>query len=149
MESILRAAGVYFALCLLFRLAGKRTLAQFTPFDAILLLIISETVQSALIGEDHSITNATIMVMTLVGIDVVLSYLKVYFKKADEILDGKPVVLMDSQGLRLDAMNAERVDVEDILSAARCHRGLTRLDEIEVAILEQNGQISIVPHRKT
>ncbi|MFX4689755.1 hypothetical protein ABTB16_20325, partial [Acinetobacter baumannii] len=67
MDSVLRALVVYAFLLIVFRIAGKRTLAQATNFELVLLLIISETVQEALVDQDHSVTNAFLLVVTLVG----------------------------------------------------------------------------------
>ena len=77
MESVLGATTIYLFLLLLFRLSGKRTLAEVTPFDLILLLIISEATQSALVGSDDSLTNAMLLVATLVGLNVLMSEIKV------------------------------------------------------------------------
>ena len=70
MESVIRAAAVYLFLLLVFRLAGQRTLAQITTFDLVLLLIISEAIQQALIGNDNSMINAALVVLTLAGLNV-------------------------------------------------------------------------------
>ena len=76
MEPILRGAATYAFVWLVFRAAGRRTLAQITTFDAVLLLIISETTQSALTDDDNSMTHAFLLIITMVGLDVVLSHLK-------------------------------------------------------------------------
>ena len=76
MESVIRPALVYLVLLLLLRLTGKRTLAQITSFDFVLLLIISEATQQALIGEDNSMINGAIVVATLIGLNIVMSLLK-------------------------------------------------------------------------
>ena len=76
MDSVLRASAVYFGLLIIMRLAGKRSLAQITTFDFVLLLIIGEATQNALLGQDFSMTNALIVIVTLVGIDIGLSLLK-------------------------------------------------------------------------
>jgi len=73
MDSILRAAGMYVALMLLFRVAGRRSLADLTTFDFVLLLIIGEATQQALLGDDFSFTNATLVIATLIVLDVGLS----------------------------------------------------------------------------
>lgn len=76
MDSILRAAGMYIALMLLFRVAGRRSLADLTTFDFVLLLIIGEATQQALLGEDFSFTNAMLVIATLIVLDVGLSLAK-------------------------------------------------------------------------
>ena len=76
MDAVTRGAAVYLMLLVIFRLAGRRTLAQMTSFDFILLLIISEAAQNAMIGDDFSLTNGALVIMTLVGLDVMLSQVK-------------------------------------------------------------------------
>ncbi len=76
MESVVRGALVYVVLLVLFRISGKRSLAQITTFDFVLLLIVSEAIQQAMIATDNSMTNAFLLVATLLGIDVALSLVK-------------------------------------------------------------------------
>jgi uncharacterized membrane protein YcaP (DUF421 family) len=146
MESVIRAAAVYIFLLLVFRLAGQRTLAQITTFDLVLLLIISEAIQQALIGNDNSMINAALVVLTLAGLNVSLSILKQRSKAAEKVLEDVPLVLVAEGRLLTDRMDKVRVDEDDILEAARSHHGLERLDQIRFAVLERSGDISIVPH---
>jgi len=145
MESVFRALVVYFFLFIVFRVAGKRTLSEATAFDLVLLLIISETTQQAMVDSDHSMTNCAILVLTLVSADLILSYLKTWFPPLDAILDGTAVILMRDGRLIEERMNAERINSDDILEAAREQQGLDRLDQVKLAVLERSGQISIVP----
>ena len=145
MDSILRGAVVYVFVWLILRVAGKRTLTEATTFDLVLLLIISETTQQAMIDSDHSITNAFLLIVTLVGIDVATSLWKQRSKSFQRVMDGVPLVMLaDGQPLR-DVMNKVRVDVTDILVSARQAHGLERLDQIKYAVLERSGGISIIP----
>ena len=89
MDSVARGAAVYLLLLLIFRLAGRRTLAQMTSFDFVLLLIISEAAQNAMIGDDFSVTNGALFVLTLVGLDVLLSQVKRWWPAAERWLDGQ------------------------------------------------------------
>ena len=145
MESVIRPALVYLFLLLLLRLTGKRTLAQITSFDFVLLLIISEATQQALIGEDNSMINSAIVVATLIGLNIVMSLLKQRSKWFDRLLDDIPLVIVaDGQPLK-DRMDKARVDEDDVLDAARENHGLERMDQVRHAILERDGQISIIP----
>ena len=94
MESVIRAAVIYFMLLVVFRLAGNRSIAQLTAFDFVLLLIISESIQQAMITNDFSLTNGLLLVITLVGIDILLSLWKQRSPRVEKILDGVPVVVM-------------------------------------------------------
>jgi uncharacterized membrane protein YcaP (DUF421 family) len=147
MESILRGAATYLLVWLIFRLAGKRSLAQITTFDAVLLLIISETTQAALIDNDNSLTNSILLILTMVGLDVVFSYVKHWFPTVEKIMDGEPLILLNDKGLRQEALDYERVDEADILNAARQLRGLSNMEQIQYAVLEQTGDITVVPKR--
>jgi uncharacterized membrane protein YcaP (DUF421 family) len=145
MESVIRPALVYVVVLLLLRLTGKRTLAQITSFDFVLLLIISEATQQALIGEDNSMINAAIVVATLIGLNIVMSLLKQRYKWVDRMLDDIPLVIVADGKPLTDRMQKARVDEDDVLDAARESCGLERMDQIRHAILERDGQISIIP----
>ena len=140
MDSVLRALVVYVVLLLLFRIAGKRALAEITTFDFVLLLIIGESTQQALIGSDFSITNACMLIATLLGLEIGLSWLPLLVPPLGRALDSHPVVLLEHGRLLEDRMRRERVNQEDILAAAREQRGLTRLEQIAYAVLERDGQ---------
>jgi len=146
MDSVLRGLLVYTFLLIVFRISGKRTLSQATSFDLVLLLIISETTQEAMVDNDHSITNGFLLIATLVGTSILLAALKQHFPKLELLLDGQPVLVVNKGRLLHDVMNKTHVDEEDILSAARSLHGLERLDQIKYAILERDGNISIVPN---
>jgi uncharacterized membrane protein YcaP (DUF421 family) len=146
-EQILRALFVYAFLLVLFRLMGKRSLGQITSFDLVLLVIISETTQGALVGEDASVTTMVLLVVTLVGVDLLLSLVKPVLPNVEKWIEGVPLVILE-RGVPLeDRMRKARVDMADILTAAREKQGLRALEEIEYAVLERNGNISIIPRQ--
>ena len=145
MESVLRAACVYVFLMLVFRIAGKRALHEITTFDFVLLLIIGESTQQALIGDDFSVTNAFILITTLLGLEILLSWLPLIVPPLGRALDSHPLVLLEHGRPLKQRMHRERVSEEDILSAAREQRGLTRLEQIAYAVLERDGRISVMP----
>lgn len=145
MESVIRGLVVYVFLLLIFRIAGKRTLSENTNFDLVLLLIISETTQQAMVDNDHSITNGFLLIMTLIGAGIGLSLLKQRFPTLEKWLDGTPLVIIENGKVLRDRMDKTRVEEADILEAARALRGLERLDQIKYAIVERNGDITIVP----
>lgn len=145
MDAIVRAIVVYGLVWALFRVSGKRTLSEATTFDFVLLLIIAETTQQALLGEDYSITNGFLLVTTLIGIDIALSLVKRRFPRFDKVMDGQPVIIVENGRPLEDRMRQARVDEADILEAARRLQGLERMEQIKYAVLEQSGGISIVP----
>ncbi len=148
MESILRAVSVYITLLLLFRIAGKRTLAQITTFDLVLTLIISEALQEALVDTDNSLTNAFILIVTLIGLDILLSVVKQHVPSLARVMDGCPVVVVRDGKLEGHAMEMERVDQDEVLTAARDAHGLARFDQIRHAVVEENGHITVVPKKQ-
>jgi uncharacterized membrane protein YcaP (DUF421 family) len=147
MESVIRALAIYGVLLVLVRITGKRSLGQITTFDFILLLIISEAIQNGMVGSSYSITNALVLVTTLVLVDVVLSLLKRRSPRIEKYLDGTPLVIVEQGRLLRDRMDKARVDEGDVLNAAR-HEGLERLAQVKYAVLERNGEISIIPWRE-
>jgi uncharacterized membrane protein YcaP (DUF421 family) len=146
--SVFRAAAVYAFLLLLFRVTGKRSLAQITVFDFVLLLIIGEATQQALLGNDSSMITAFVVIGTLMLLELGLTLVKGWVPKLDPLLDSTPLVIIENGKLLDDRMGKERVDVNDILAAARERHGLERLDQIKFAVLERNGGISIIPREK-
>ena len=145
MDPIARGAAVYIMLLVIFRLAGRRTLAQMTSFDFILLLIISEATQNAMIGDDFSVTNGALVVLTLIGLDVLLSHVKRWSPAAELWLDGNPTIIVEQGRPKYEIMTRARVDEKDVLAAARETQGLERMDQIKYAVLETSGGISIIP----
>jgi len=147
MEAVIRGAVMYFFLLVVFRLSGKRTLAQITTFDFILLLIVSEATQNALVGNNTSLTHAFLLILTLVGIDIALSLLKRRWPSLDRWIEGRPLVIAENGRPLEENMRYARVDEADVLTAARERQGLLTMDQIGLAVLERNGQISIVPNQ--
>ncbi|HET9863852.1 MAG TPA: YetF domain-containing protein [Steroidobacteraceae bacterium] len=145
MEAIIKAVAVYVGLLILFRLSGKRTLAEVSPFDLVLLLIISEAVQQALVDSDNSMTHGFLLVTTLVALNVLMSEIKLRFKAAERVLDGTPLLIVANGRPIPEHMRKERVDVADVLDTARETQGLESLEQIRFAVLERNGKISIIP----
>lgn len=147
MESVIRGAAVYFVLLVILRLSGRRTLTQMTPFDLVLLLIVAETTQQALLGNDFSLTNSVILIVVLFTLDIGLSYIKMWFPKVGLVLDGSPTVLVSQGQPDFDRIRKARVTLDDILVAGREQHGLERFDQIRFAVLEADGALSIVPEK--
>lgn len=146
MDSVLRGIIIYFFILIIFRLSGKRSLAQITSFDFVLLLIISETTQQALLGKDFSMTNAAVLIVTLMGMDIGLSLLKQRSRRIEKLMDSVPLVIVENGKPLKDRMDKARVDEEDVLTAARELQGLERMEQVKYAVLERSGGISIVPY---
>jgi uncharacterized membrane protein YcaP (DUF421 family) len=145
MNPVIRGLAVYLFVYIIFRILGKRSLAEITTFDFVLLLIISETTTDALIGEDYSLIACFVMVSTLVGVDYLLALLKEKSKWFQVVSEGAPLVLVDMGKPLSKRMKKCKVDEDDVLEAARLLHGLERMDQVKYAVLERDGSISIIP----
>jgi uncharacterized membrane protein YcaP (DUF421 family) len=144
MDAVVRGLAIYFVLLFIIRLSGRRTLAQMTPFDLVIVLVISETTQQAMLGDDFSITNAIILILTLFTTDIGLSYLKRRWPRAGHAIDGVPTILVVDGIYDSSALRGCRLDREDVMEAARSQEGIESVKEIKFAILEVSGAISII-----
>lgn len=145
MNPVIRGLAVYLFVYVIFRILGKRSLAEITTFDFVLLLIISEATTDALIGEDYSLTACFIMVATLVGTDFLFSLMKEKWPWFHTASEGAPLVIVDQGRPLRQRMQKSKVDEADVLEAARDKHGLERMDQIKYAVLEKDGSISIIP----
>jgi uncharacterized membrane protein YcaP (DUF421 family) len=148
MDAMLRGASIYIGLLIILRLSGRRTLGEMTAFDFVLLLIIAETTQQALLGDDFSVTNSFLLITTLVALDIIMSHLKTRFDRFDRIIDGLPIILVEQGRPLEDRLRMSRLDEHDVLAAARILQGLERMEQIKYAVLEADGKISIIPQEK-
>ncbi len=146
-STVLRTAVIYLLVLAVLRLAGKRTLSEMNTFDFAILLILSEAVQPALVGDNLTLTNAALILCTLVGFDALLGLIKDKSRTASRWLDDVPAVLMDDGRPRRDVLKRHRIDVDDLLEAARAQYGLLSIKQVRCAILERAGGISIIPWR--
>lgn len=146
METVLRAAAMYAILLVLFRIAGRRTLAEASTFDFVLLLIISEATQQAMTGNDNSITTALLVISTLILLDVLLTFILSRFRTLDKALNGLPLVVVAEGRVLPERLSSARIDENDILETARRTRGLERMEQIKFAVLERSGGISVIPY---
>jgi uncharacterized membrane protein YcaP (DUF421 family) len=147
MDAVFRAAIIYIFLLLVFRIAGERTLASLTTFDFVLLLIIAEATQQGLIGEDFSVIKALLVITTLIALDIGLSLLKDRWHGLHKALEGVPMIIVEDGRVLEERMRRARIDIDDVLQAARERQGLEKMDDIKYAVLERTGEISIIPKR--
>ncbi|AVU76900.1 DUF421 domain-containing protein [Pseudomonas sp. Fig-3] len=144
MDSVLRAAAIYVALLVLFKIAGRRSLAEITTFDFVLLMIIGEATQQALLGDDFSLTNSLMVIVTLIAIDVGLSLLKQRSQWVSQLIDGGPTIIVEDGRILKARLRHARLIEEDIMEAARSSQGIETLEQIKFAIIERNGKISVI-----
>jgi uncharacterized membrane protein YcaP (DUF421 family) len=149
MDAILRAVVIYVFLLLLLRLTGKRSLGQMNTFDFVLLLIVAEATQQGLLGNDFSVTNTFLVILTLIGIDTGLSLLERRFQAVDKLVNGVPLVIVQDGEPLEDRMRKSRVTEDDVLQMARKQQGVERMDQIKYAVLERSGGISVIPRQES
>jgi uncharacterized membrane protein YcaP (DUF421 family) len=141
LEKMLRPVFVYAFLVVGLRLAGKRELAQLNPFDLVVLLTLSNTVQNAIIGDDNSVTGGLLGATTLLG----LNYLVVRFlyghDRLERLVEGDPDVLIDEGEIRFNRLRKELVTLTELESAAH-KQGFASLDEVQRAVLEPGGTVA-------
>ena len=145
MDTVLRSVAVYLFVLVVFRISGKRSLSQITTFDFILLLIIGEATQQALLGNDFSFINACVVIGTLMTLEVIFSWLEERSPALGRVMGSLPVVVLENGKLLEDRAKREGVTLSEILAAGREKHGLERLDQFKYAILERHGGISVVP----
>jgi uncharacterized membrane protein YcaP (DUF421 family) len=145
MEPVLRALSCYLLLLIVVRLSGKRGLAQVTIFDLVLLLLISQTVGNALIGEDSSLTTAAVITVMLVVINRVNDAAAHRWADMSHVLEDAPLVLIENGHVYEDRMTQMKIRLDDVLETARLDEGVERLEQIKHAILERSGSISVIP----
>jgi uncharacterized membrane protein YcaP (DUF421 family) len=145
MESVLRAAAVYVFVLVVFRISGKRSMSQITTFDFILLLIIGEATQQALLGNDFSIANASVTIATLMTLELGFSKAEGRWPSFGRVVGSLPVILVEDGKLIESAAKQEGVTAAEILEAGREKHGLERMEQVKYAILERHGGISVIP----
>jgi uncharacterized membrane protein YcaP (DUF421 family) len=143
LEKILRPVIVYFFLVLMLRLSGKRELVQLNPFDLVVLLTLSNTVQNAIIGDDNSVSGGVLGASSLLAVN----YLTVRFlykhKKLDEIVEGKADLLIEGGKLRPEHLKKELITTAQLEAAAR-KQGFGSLSEVDQCSLEPGGTLSFI-----
>src|SRR5438876_10560086 len=147
-EKVLRPIIVYAFLIVSLRLAGKREMAQLNPFDLVVLLTISNTVQNAIIGEDNSVTGGVIGAFTLLFVNYMVVRFLYSHEKLDRIIDGSPDMLIDNGVVQMDRLKKELITQNELQAAAH-KQGFASLDTIDRAILDPGGTTSFFARRPT
>jgi uncharacterized membrane protein YcaP (DUF421 family) len=142
LEKILRPIIVYLFLIGFLRLFGKRELAQLNPFDLVVLLSLSNTVQNAIIGEDNSITGGLIGAFALLTINWLLTRLIFNAPKIEQVLEGTKTVLIQKGIVNQEALKKETMTEAELLSVVH-KQGLDYFSEVEVCALEPNGSFYV------
>ncbi len=140
-EFVVRGVIVFCVLLLMVRVSGRRTIGQFTPFDLLVVMLLSEAVSNSLTGGDDSVAGGLILAGTLVALNVGASWLTSHSKKMSDLLDGSPV-LLGRDGKLFDEVlkkcRLSKTEVQEALHEADC-----KIEEMSYAFLEADGNITI------
>jgi len=147
-EKMLRPLFVYVFLVVGLRVAGKRELAQLNPFDLIVLLTLSNTVQNAIIGNDNSVSGGLIGAATLLALNYVVVRLVHRSKKLQHLVEGRQDMLIKNGQIRQDHLARELITPAD-LRAAALKQGITSLKDVEECVLEPTGSLAFIEKKPT
>jgi uncharacterized membrane protein YcaP (DUF421 family) len=146
MDLVFRAAAVFILIFIVTRVVGKRELGSLEPFDLILLIVIGDLVQQGVTQNDYSVTGAFIVIATMGLMTVGTSYLSFRFRPLRRVMEGEPVVLMENGRPIEQNLRRERITLDEIAERARIEQ-VESLDDVRLAVLETNGEISVIPRR--
>jgi uncharacterized membrane protein YcaP (DUF421 family) len=141
-ELVIRALATYVFMIALLRLTGKRQVGQLAPFDLVLLLVLSNAVQNSINGGDNSLVGGFISAISLVAANYTLSYVTFRNKRVAALVEGRPQVLIHNGHLYADVMRKEKVTQHELDAALRA-AGVSCVEHVHFAVLENNGQISV------
>jgi uncharacterized membrane protein YcaP (DUF421 family) len=142
-EKILRSLVVYFFLLVMFRLLGKREVAQMTVFDLIVLLILSNVLQNAMIGPDNSVTGGLIGATAILAVNWLVGRLAFTSRWFERTIEGVPMLLAHRGQFVEQNLRRANISKEELLSNLRA-QGVFHLDEVRAAVLEPSGKLSVL-----
>ena len=142
-EKVLRAAVVYIFLLIAFRLTGKRQVGQMTTFDLVVVLVISNVLQNAMIGADNSVAGGILGAAVILIVNFIIAEIAVRSRRAERILEPEPTVLIVNGKIIEKNLRKELISIADLHSALR-KDGIISSEDVKLAVLEPNGGISII-----
>jgi uncharacterized membrane protein YcaP (DUF421 family) len=142
-EKIVRSVVIYLFLLIAFRFTGKRQVGQLTPFDLVVLLIISNVVQNAVIGNDNSLGGGILGAVVILTLNYGLVVFTSRSKSLRRVMTGEPTLLVHNGKVFQDRMTREHIAMEDLQAAFR-KNGVVDIEKVRYAILEESGQISVI-----
>jgi uncharacterized membrane protein YcaP (DUF421 family) len=143
-EIALRTAIIYLVLIVLLRLRGKAGVGQMSILDLVLVLVISNGVQNAMIGDNTTLYGGLVAATTLVVVDWMIQTATSRSRKAQRLLEGEPALLVRDGHVLTKALERQGVSNDDLRAALRAH-GLERPSDAHLVVLETSGAISVVP----
>ena len=142
-EKILRPIIVYVFLVVMLRLSGKRELVQLNPFDLVVLLTLSNTVQNAIIGDDNSVSGGLLGATSLLAMNYLVVRFLYKHKALDQIIEGRADILMENGKVRAEHLKKELITMAQLEAAAR-KQGFGALAEVDQCILEPGGTLTFI-----
>lgn len=146
MDLVLRAVVVFFFIYLVTRIIGRRELSSLEPFDLILLVVIGDLVQQGVTQSDESITGTLTVITTFSLLTILVAYVSFKIKRIRLVLDGEPIVLVEDGRVIERNLRRERLTLEELAAEAR-QQQVASIDDIQWAVLETGGQISVIPKK--
>lgn len=146
LEKIVRSAAVYVFLLIAFRLAGKRQLGQMTAFDLVVLLVISNVVQNALIGNDNSLGGGLLGATVILLLNGAVAWLTFRHKGLERIVENSPTILVKHGQIVWENLRRERLSLAELRAALR-REGVVAIRDVRYAILEEDGALSVIRRR--
>ena len=146
-EFMLRAVVVYAVVLGMVRLSGKRALGQITPFDVLLIVLLGNAVQNALLGQDTSLAGGLLLAATLITLNYAVGWVTTRSRRMERLIEGEPV-LVARDGKLLDSVLRRELITQADFDAAMRQQGCGGIEEVALALLEINGHITIVPRTK-
>jgi uncharacterized membrane protein YcaP (DUF421 family) len=141
-EFVIRGAVVYCLLLVMVRLSGRRTVGQFTPFDLLVVMLLSEAVSNSLTGSDESLPGGLIVAATLITLNILVAVSTARNRKFADLMDGKPLLLARNGVIFDDVRKAARLSEDDIQQAL--HEADCPLEKVQCIFLEADGSISVL-----
>lgn len=144
MGPILRAYFGYLFVVFMLRLVGRRPGKQMTPFEFVLIFFVGGLALTAIVGNEASLTNALLEIVAIASAHYTVAWMRSKSNRAARLIDGTALILLEQGQWRTDTLSRMRIQDDDVMASAR-DNGIARLDQIDMAVLERNGEISILP----
>jgi uncharacterized membrane protein YcaP (DUF421 family) len=148
MTASIRAFLFYLFLVLVVRIVGRRPGKQITPFEFVLVFFMGGLALTAMVGDDASLTNAFMQILTIALTHCGIAIARTRSRRLARLLDGTPLILLENGSWRSNTLSKMRIQDDDVMAQAR-DQGIATLENIEIAILERNGQISVIEGQTT
>src|SRR3954470_19414034 len=147
MAAVLRAIFFYLFLIFITRIVGRRPGNQLAPFEFVIVFFMGGLALTAMVGNDASFSNALIEIIAVAATHALVTLVRMASPRVARLIDGTPNVLLQDHQWRKETMIKQRIQDDDVMAMAR-DQGLQTLDQIGKAVLERNGEISILPEKK-